>query len=89
MKNFLLKLIFILKYSLIRCFIVLLAHKKSLEEDIKGDTSGTFREILISLLNAGRASGNMVDKTQAKLDAQNLINSGIKKWGTADVSFNY
>ena len=44
-----------------------------------------FREILVSLLNAGRATGNMVDKTQAKIDCQNLINSGIKKWGDKEV----
>ena len=44
---------------------------------------------MVSLLSANRPTGNMVDLTQAKIDAQDLINAGVKKWGTDEAnSFN-
>lgn len=58
-----------------------------MEDEIKGDTSGDFRKVLVSLLTANRPSGNMVDKTQADVDAQNLINAGVKKLGTDESRF--
>ena len=58
---------------------------KSLEADIKSDTSGAFMNCLVSLLTAMRPTGNTVDVTQAKLDAQELMSAGVKKWGTDEV----
>ena len=43
--------------------------------------------VLVSLLSGGRETGNMVDKTQAKIDAQTLITMGPKKWLDKDVSY--
>ena len=61
---------------------------KSLEADIRGDTGGTFRNVLVSLLNAARpANTTTIDRTQAKLDAQALLNAGAKKWGTDEVRY--
>ena len=60
---------------------------KDLETEIKDDTSGDFRKILVALLTANRPTGNMVDLTQADVDAQNLINAGIKKLGTDESRF--
>ena len=45
-------------------------YKKNLENDVKGDTSGTFGNVLVSLLNAARPNDNMIDRTQAMQDAQ-------------------
>jgi hypothetical protein len=62
-------------------------YKKSLEDRIIGDTSGDFRKILLSLLNASRPSGNTVDRTQAQEDAQSLLNAGVKRLGTDESVF--
>ena len=64
----------------------LLEFNRDLETDIIGDTSGDFGKVLVSLLTATRPTGNMVDMTQAKKDAQKLIDGGIGKRGTDEVS---
>ncbi len=58
-----------------------------MENEIKGDTSGDFRKVLVALLTANRPTGNLVDITQADVDAQNLINAGVKKLGTDESRF--
>ena len=58
---------------------------KSLEKAIVDDTSSHFKHVLVSLLTALRPTGNTVDRTQAKLDAQSLLEAGEKKWGTDEV----
>ncbi len=60
---------------------------RDIEKDIKGDTSGYFQKVLVSLLQAGRPNSNMVDKTQAKSDSQSLLNAGVKKWSTDEQTF--
>ena len=62
-------------------------YNKELENEIKGDTSGDFRKVLVALLTANRPTGNLVDITQADVDAQNLINAGVKKLGTDESRF--
>lgn len=62
-------------------------YNKTLESEIIGDTSGDFKHVLVSMLTALRPTGNMVDRTQAKKDAQDLINAGTKKWGTDESKF--
>ncbi len=61
-------------------------YKKSLENDVKGDTSGTFRNVLVSLLNAARPNDNMIDRTQAIQDAQALCSAAANKKWTADTN---
>ena len=62
-----------------------IVYGKKLEDDLKSDTSGAFKNCIVSLLTASRPVGNLVDKTQAKIDAEALFNAGIKKWGTDEV----
>lgn len=54
---------------------------------MRSDTSGHYRNVLTSLLTATRPSGNMVDKTKARMDVEELIKAGVKKWGTDESKF--
>nr|XP_020460724.1 annexin A11-like isoform X2 [Monopterus albus]XP_020460725.1 annexin A11-like isoform X2 [Monopterus albus] len=63
-------------------------HGKSLEDAIKNDTSGDFRNLLVTLCQASRDEGGSVDTNLAKQDAQKLYAAGERKWGTDDDEFN-
>jgi len=41
----------------------------------------------VSLLTATRPTGNRVDMTQAKKDAQKLVDAGVGKRGTDEIKF--
>ena len=53
-----------------------------MEKDIKGDTSGFFRKLLVSQCAANRDENATFDRTEAKRDAKSLYEAGEKKWGT-------
>lgn len=61
---------------------------KSLESELKGDTSGTFRRLMTSLSVGGRDESMMTDVNQAKNDANELKRAGVDKWGTDESTFN-
>lgn len=61
---------------------------KELEKDIVGDTSGAFRNLLVSLCSAGRDESWMVDQIRANQDARQLWRDGEKKLGTDESTFN-
>ncbi|CAG6017023.1 unnamed protein product [Menidia menidia] len=63
-------------------------YKKSLETDIKGDTSGHFGRLLISLAQGNRDERETVDISLAKQDAQALYAAGENKLGTDESKFN-
>lgn len=59
-----------------------------LEKDVKSDTSGDFRRLLISLLQGNRPDTTEVDVEKAKQDAQSLLDAGQAKFGTDEARFN-
>ncbi|XP_048237869.1 annexin A6-like isoform X1 [Haliotis rufescens] len=61
---------------------------KDLEADVASDTSGHFKRLLVACLQANRPEEPTFDRNQAKLDAQELLNAGEKKWGTDESRFN-
>ncbi|XP_067828590.1 annexin A11-like isoform X2 [Heptranchias perlo] len=62
--------------------------KKTLEQDIKGDTSGHFERLLISLVQGNRDESQNVDITLVKKDAQEMYNAGEGRMGTDESKFN-
>ncbi|XP_026074877.1 annexin A4 [Carassius auratus] len=60
---------------------------KSLEDDVRADTSGMFQRVLVSLLTAGRDQSTKVDEAQAVQDAKDIYEAGEARWGTDEVKF--
>uniref|UniRef100_A0A8C5MWU4 Annexin n=1 Tax=Leptobrachium leishanense TaxID=445787 RepID=A0A8C5MWU4_9ANUR len=63
-------------------------HDRDLEADVQSETSGYFRKILISLLQANRDEGLDVNKDLAGQDAKALYEAGEARWGTDESQFN-
>lgn len=61
---------------------------KELEKDIRGDTSGHFRRLLVSMCNGQREEGCASDPARARNDAQRLRQAGVLRWGTDESVFN-
>ena len=59
----------------------------SLEAWVKGDTSGIFRKLLISLIQANRSMNTVPDPQLCQSDAQALYQAGEGRWGTDEATF--
>jgi hypothetical protein len=63
-------------------------YHKNLEKDIEAETSGHFKHLLVSMLQARRDESGRTDPLKAKQDAKALYDCGEKQWGTDEATFN-
>lgn len=63
-------------------------YNKTLEEDVKGDTSCNYKLLLVSLLQANRSENQNPDKERCIQIAKELYQSGEGKVGTNEEVFN-
>ena len=63
-------------------------YKRDLEKDVIGDTSGTFKQLLVSLIQCKRSINKNPDKDECEKIAKELYEAGEKKLGTDEPIFN-
>jgi len=61
---------------------------KELEDHIIGDTSGHYKRLLVSLVQAGREENAVPNVEEAMRDARILYEAGEAHWGTDESKFN-
>ncbi|KAL3069799.1 hypothetical protein niasHT_033376 [Heterodera trifolii] len=58
-----------------------------LEKDLAAETSGSFKTLLLDLVEANRDESYRTDLAKAKTDAEKLYKAGEGKWGTDEDAF--
>ena len=66
----------------------LLSPNSSLEDWVRGDTSGAYRNLLISLLQCKRSDNSVPDDSRCRQLAEELYKAGEKRLGTNEDIFN-
>lgn len=61
---------------------------RSLEETLRGDTSGNVKRLFTSLSVGGRDESMITNIESARNDAQALKKAGVDRWGTDESEFN-
>lgn len=59
-----------------------------LESELKSETSGNFKRLLVSLCNGARDESGVVDPERAQIDARELLKAGELRIGTDESTFN-
>lgn len=65
-----------------------LVYRRTLDEDLRGDTAGTFKRLMVSLCNAHRDDSMVVNHDAARADVQALLQAGELRFGTDESTFN-
>jgi annexin A7/11 len=63
-------------------------HGENLEDRLKGETSGDYENLLVSILQCARDDSKDVHKDEVRRDVEALYNAGEGKWGTDEETFN-
>ena len=63
-------------------------YNRDLENDVKSETSGTLRKLLIALLQCSRSTNTTPNQAQCAQIAQEIYTAGEKKVGTDESVFN-
>jgi hypothetical protein len=75
-----------IKKSILLIFFIV--YSKPLDKDVRSDTSGDFRRLLIALMQGERPETTKINAEQVKKDAQSLLNAGSAKFGSDQPRFN-
>ena len=63
-------------------------YKKNLQKDVESETSGTFKRLLVSLLQGNRSENTHPNQEERTKKAKELYEAGEKNWGTDESMFN-